>query len=106
MWRAVRRSQFQTAFFQIILSLQAQAASIRVGRLKEETYAIRALLSSSSAHFREVRRTALLVGVITKEEVQWEVRSYNSGVIESDTNSTLVPHVTGTPPLTFQWVLN
>jgi hypothetical protein len=31
---------------------------------------------------------------------------YNTGVIQSDTNSTLLANVTGTPPLNFQWQIN
>jgi hypothetical protein len=31
---------------------------------------------------------------------------YNSGGIQADANSSLVPYVTGTPPLSFQWQVN
>ena len=31
---------------------------------------------------------------------------YSTGIIQSDTNSTLTPYMTGTPPLTFQWQTN
>jgi hypothetical protein len=31
---------------------------------------------------------------------------YSTGAIESDTNSSLIPFVTGTPPLTYQWQLD